>query len=41
MEEFEILKGKTLTEIWGDIGDDEMFFRTTEGETYKLYHNQD
>lgn len=36
----EVLKGKTLTAVQGKVGDDELFFVTSEGETYKMYHDQ-
>ena len=39
--QFEVLKGKTLTEIKGSEGDDELVFITSDGESYKLYHRQD
>lgn len=35
----DVLKGKTLTRC-EDIGD-EIIFETTEGETYRMYHQQD
>lgn len=35
-----VLKGKTLTEITKE-GDDEIFFKTSDGETYQMYHEQD
>lgn len=38
---FETLLGKTLTSITGEVGDDEIRFTTTEGETFMLYHSQD
>ena len=38
---FEELKGKTLTKIIGGVGDEEMVFITKEGNEYKLYHPQD
>lgn len=37
---FEDLKGKTLTEI-KNIDNESLFFCTADGETYKLYHEQD
>lgn len=40
-QNFEELKGKVLTSIIGDVGDDEMFFITNEGERYKLHHEPD
>lgn len=36
----EVLKGKTLTEA-RRVGDEEIIFVTTEGETYKMFHSQD
>jgi len=39
--EFGSLKGKTLIKILGAVGDKEMIFVTTEGEKYKLFHDQD
>jgi hypothetical protein len=38
---FEDLKGKTLTNVTGKVGDDEMLFKTDTGEEFKLYHMQD
>jgi hypothetical protein len=38
--DFSILKNKVLLEIEVK-GDDEIFFTTTEGNVYKLYHSQD
>lgn len=38
---FENLKGKTLTKIMGEVGDEEMFFYTDKGEIFVLYHEQD
>ncbi len=37
---FEDLKGKTIFNISGAIGDEEMVFETDDGK-YKLYHDQD
>lgn len=36
-----VLKGKTLTEITVSEAKDEILFHTTDGETYKMYHEQD
>ena len=41
MEKFEDLKDKTIVEITGNVGDEEMVFKTEEGGSYKLYHYQD
>ncbi|HEY5960936.1 MAG TPA: hypothetical protein VIV60_30480 [Polyangiaceae bacterium] len=35
------LLGKTLTEVRGAVGEDEVFFRADDGKAYKLYHEQD
>jgi len=35
------LKGKTLSSISGGVGDGSIEFRTTLGETYLMYHEQD
>jgi len=35
------LKGKTLSSVSGGVGDDSIEFRTTLGETYLMYHEQD
>jgi hypothetical protein len=35
------LEGKILTDIQGDVGDDEMIFTTSDGKKYRLYHYQD
>jgi hypothetical protein len=39
--EFSNLVGKTLTEITGKVGEDEIVFITDSGDKYKLYHYQD
>lgn len=36
---FSELVGKTLSDV--RVGYDEIFFETTEGEKYKMYHSQD
>ena len=35
------LKGKTLSSVSGGVGDDSIEFRTSDGETYLMYHEQD
>jgi hypothetical protein len=35
------LLGKTLVEIIGKKGDEEVIFRTDNGEEYKMYHEQE
>jgi len=35
------LKGKTLASVRGGVGDDSIEFKTTNGETYLMYHEQD
>ena len=37
----DVLKGKTLSSISGEVGYGEIVFVTTEGETYRMYHEQD
>jgi hypothetical protein len=37
----DVLKGKTLSSISGEKGDGEIVFVTTDGETYRMYHEQD
>jgi hypothetical protein len=39
-ENVEVLMGKVLTKI-EKINDDELFFHTTDGDVYKMYHYQD
>ena len=39
--EFNILKGKTLTEIIGKCGDEEVVFITNEGQKFVLYYEHD
>jgi hypothetical protein len=39
-EDVSVLIGKTLTEIKG-VEDDEIYFRTSDGEEYRMYHYQD
>lgn len=41
MKTFKTLLGKTLTKIEGKVYDKEIIFTTTDGEKYKLYHEQD
>jgi hypothetical protein len=36
----EILIGKTLRSVRGEVGDDEIIFTDEDGENYKLYHDQ-
>ena len=38
---FSDLKGKTLTKITGDKGDEQMYFTTSEGEMYRLIYHHD
>ncbi len=38
--DFSTLVGKTLAEVRRS-GDEELFFTTQEGETFKMYHSQD
>ncbi len=38
---FEDLQGKTLVSISGKVGDEEMIFKTTEGEKYMLFYDHD
>ncbi|MDW9650814.1 hypothetical protein GOB33_22280 [Sinorhizobium meliloti] len=38
--EFSVLLGKTLTEVRRE-GDEEIYFTTSEGETFMMYHSQD
>ena len=35
----DVLKGKTLVSV--DVSDDEILFKTSDGEMYKMYHDQD
>ena len=37
----DVLKGKTLSSITGEVGDGEVVFVTTDGERYRMYHEQD
>lgn len=39
--DFNILQGKTLSEVTGGKFDEEMIFTSVDGEVYKLYHEQD
>ena len=39
--DFSELKGKTLKEISGEVGDEKMIFKVTDEEIYKLFHEQD
>ena len=41
IKEFSELKGKTLISITGGIGDEELLFKTIDGEKYRLYYGQD
>jgi len=40
IRDFSVLVGKTLSKV-KQVKDEEIFFYTSEGEIYKLYHNQD
>ena len=37
----DVLEGKTLSGISGEVGDGEVVFVTTDGERYRMYHEQD
>jgi len=37
---FSTLLGKTLTEV-RQVGNDEIFFTTSDGDAYRMYHSQD
>ena len=39
--DIDILKGKTLVSIIGDIGGKEIIFQTDSGEKYQMAHIQD
>jgi hypothetical protein len=41
MTDFSDLVGKTLTRIDGAVGDEVMTFTTSEGERYRMAHDQD
>ena len=41
MAEFKDLLGKTVTEITGGVGDEEMIFKCDDGTKYSLNHHQD
>ncbi len=41
LEKIEDLKGKTLTEIEGEVGSECMSFVTSDGERCQLYYDQD
>ena len=36
-----VLVGKTLTKVEGKVGGDAILFATTDGEVFKMYHEQD
>lgn len=38
---FSSLTGKTLTDVKGAVGGDEITFILTDGETHRLFHRQD
>lgn len=38
--EFANLIGKTIASITGGVGDERLEFRTTDGETFLMYHSQ-
>jgi hypothetical protein len=38
---FETLLGKTIVEISGAVGEDEILFRCSDGSQYRMYHSQD
>jgi hypothetical protein len=37
----DVLKGKTLSKVSGTVGDGEITFVTTDGDRYRMYHEQD
>ena len=37
----DVLKGKTLSSVNGGVGYGEIVFVTSDGETYRMYHDQD
>jgi len=39
--EVTVLKGKTLASVSGGVGEDRIEVRSTGGETYLMYHEQD
>ena len=39
--EIDIMRGKTLVGVDGDIGSDAVIFETNSGERFKMYHEQD
>lgn len=38
---FDVLVGKVLTSIIGEVGDESLTFLTDDGDEYTLYHSQD
>jgi hypothetical protein len=41
MINFSCLIGETISEISGEVGDEEMIIKCQSGRTFKLYHQQD
>lgn len=39
--DFEKLKGQTITEVHGNVGDERMIFETAKGGKYSMWHDQD
>jgi len=39
--QFEVLKGKTITEIIGEVDAVEIAIKCSDGTSYKMYHRQD
>jgi hypothetical protein len=37
----DVLKGKTLSKVSGTVGSGEITFVTADGDTYRMYHEQD
>jgi hypothetical protein len=39
--EVDVMVGKTMKSVTGEVGSEEVIFETVDGETFRLYHDRD